>query len=106
VIGLGHLTHRFPRADNRWLITRIVISVAAGVSVAGALVASRSRPTGAPPREALVTEAVEIGGGNNVVNVILTDTRALDTLGEIVVLAVVAIGIVALGAAGGKRRIA
>ncbi len=106
VIGLGHLTRRFPQADRRWLVTRVVISVATGVSVAGALVASRAQPTGTPPREALVTEAVQTGGGNNVVNVILTDARGLDTLGEIVVLAVVAIGIVALGAAGGRRRIA
>ena len=36
------------------------------------------------------------GGGNNIVNVILTDMRALDTLGEVVVLAVVALGIAAL----------
>jgi multicomponent Na+:H+ antiporter subunit A len=106
VIGLGHLTRRFPRADNRWLVTRVVLSVAAGVTVAGALVASRSQPTGVPPQETLVIEAVETGGGNNVVNVILTDTRGLDTLGEIVVLAVVAIGMLALGAAGAKRRIA
>ncbi len=36
-------------------------------------------------------------------NVILTDIRALDTLGEIVVLAVVAVGVTAL-AAGGRMR--
>jgi len=34
--------------------------------------------------------------GENIVNVILVDFRALDTLGEIVVLALAAIGIVAL----------
>ncbi len=106
VIGLGHLTSRFPRAQNRWRLTRLVISIGAGVAVAGALFASGSRPTGQAPREVLVDEAVEVGGGNNVVNVILTDVRGLDTLGEIVVLAVVAIGMLALGAAGGKRSVA
>ena len=33
---------------------------------------------------------------HNVVNVVLTDVRALDTLGEVVVLATVAIGILSL----------
>ena len=35
-------------------------------------------------------------GGTNVVNIILTNFRALDTLGEITVLAAAAIGIAAL----------
>ena len=41
-------------------------------------------------------QAAEDGGGNNIVNVILTDVRGLDTLGEVVVLATVALGILAL----------
>jgi multicomponent Na+:H+ antiporter subunit A len=39
------------------------------------------------------------GGGRNVVNVILTDFRGLDTLGEIAVLAAASIGAVALARA-------
>jgi multisubunit Na+/H+ antiporter MnhB subunit len=39
-----------------------------------------------------------------VVNVILTDTRALDTLGEITVLAVVAVGILTLSTRRGRAR--
>ncbi|PXA04749.1 hypothetical protein DDZ13_06155 [Coraliomargarita sinensis] len=42
--------------------------------------------------------------GKNVVNVILVDFRALDTLGEIVVVATAALGIAALVAAGLKKR--
>lgn len=43
--------------------------------------------------------------GRNVVNVILVDFRALDTLGEITVLAVAGLGVYALlGLAGGKER--
>lgn len=41
-------------------------------------------------------QSVDIGRGRNIVNVILVDFRALDTLGEIVVLAVAAIGVLAL----------
>ncbi|MEX1271085.1 MAG: hydrogen gas-evolving membrane-bound hydrogenase subunit E, partial [Acidimicrobiia bacterium] len=40
--------------------------------------------------------ALPEGGGRNVTNVILTDFRAFDTLGEITVLAVVAMGAMAL----------
>jgi multicomponent Na+:H+ antiporter subunit A len=40
-----------------------------------------------------VTEAVPQGHGRNIVNVILVDFRALDTLGEIFVLALAAIGV-------------
>ena len=42
--------------------------------------------------------------GRNVVNVILVDFRALDTLGEIVVVATAAVGIAALVAAGIKKK--
>lgn len=42
--------------------------------------------------------------GKNVVNVILVDFRALDTLGEIVVVASAALGIAALAASGLKKR--
>lgn len=43
-----------------------------------------------------IEQSVEVGRGRNIVNVILVDFRALDTLGEIVVLAVAAIGVLAL----------
>jgi multisubunit Na+/H+ antiporter MnhB subunit len=49
---------------------------------------------------ALIDRAVPDGGGRNVVNVILVDFRALDTLGEMTVLAAAAIGTVALARAG------
>ena len=40
--------------------------------------------------------SLEIGKGKNVVNVILVDFRALDTLGEVTVICIAALGIVAL----------
>ena len=42
--------------------------------------------------------------GRNVVNVILVDFRALDTLGEIVVVATAAVGIAALVTTGIKKK--
>ena len=43
-----------------------------------------------------VDMALPLGHGRNIVNVILVDFRALDTLGEITVLGIAAIGVYAL----------
>ena len=52
-----------------------------------------------------VARSVPGGGGTNVVNVILVDFRGFDTYGEITVLAVAALGIVALlGGASSERE--
>lgn len=96
VIGLGHLTQQFPKSNQAWQRVRIAIAALGGGGVVVALVAASANPTGAAPIAMTARESVETGGGNNIVNVILTDMRALDTLGEVVVLATVAIGISAL----------
>lgn len=74
---------------------RIGVSILAGSVVTGvALLATTS-----PPRRDVARFAIdnaEAAGGRNVVNVILTDFRALDTLGEISVLVAAGIGIAAL----------
>ena len=103
VVGLGHLTRRFPSSAPSWRLVRIGVATLAAVGVTAGLVAAASNPTGAPPLPELIDESADVGGGNNIVNVILTDVRALDTLGEIVVLAIVASGIVALAAARPER---
>ncbi len=96
VVGLGALTTRFPETRDSWRTVRLVLSVLGGAGVTMALAASASDPSGTPPIEALTDGAKDIGGGKNIVNVILTDLRALDTLGEVVVLATVTAGILAL----------
>lgn len=96
VVGLGHLARSFPPVERTWRTIRIAVSAAGGLGVVAALVATSARPTGTAPRKALVVESVSTGGGNNIVNVVLTDMRALDTLGEVIVLATVAVGILAL----------
>jgi len=100
VIGLGHLGRQFPEIGNVWRSVRLVVSGLGGLAVMAALAAAGSNPTGAVPIDELVDGAVEVGGGKNVVNVVLTDVRALDTFGEVVVLATVAIGILALAGTG------
>ncbi|MFK8023124.1 MAG: hydrogen gas-evolving membrane-bound hydrogenase subunit E, partial [Ilumatobacter sp.] len=117
VVGLGHLNREFPPVGQLWRRARMVVSVLMGAGVAlglAAAAAGRAGPDasdlaieqvdpGSGDVERLIEEAVEVGGGNNAVNVILTDLRALDTFGEVVVLVAVAVGIVALSRAGSGR---
>ena len=96
VLGLGRLATRFPTATRLWFVGRVAVSLLIGAAVAVALAGAASSPSGEPPILELAESAVDEGGGNNVVNVILTDTRALDTLGEVIVLMAVAVGILTL----------
>jgi multicomponent Na+:H+ antiporter subunit A len=96
VVGLGSLGRRFPAVGLGWRGVRLAVAGLVGAAVAAGLAASASAPTGQPPVDGLTRAAADEGGGNNVVNVILTDIRALDTLGEIMVLVIVAVGIVSL----------
>jgi multicomponent Na+:H+ antiporter subunit A len=96
VIGLGHLARSFPPVTGSWRTIRLVVSAAGGLFVMAAIAVAGTAPSGQPPIEALARESVDVGGGYNVVNVILTDLRGLDTMGEVVVLATVAIGVLAL----------
>ena len=71
------------------------IAVAAGIGMGGGawfMLTSAGRSVSAE----YLARSVPDGGGTNVVNVILVDFRGFDTYGEITVLAVAALGIVAL----------
>ncbi|WP_018785937.1 hydrogen gas-evolving membrane-bound hydrogenase subunit E [Micromonospora sp. CNB394] len=72
------------------------LAVGVGVVAAAATAALTGRRETSPPGRYYLERAEEITGGHNVVNVILVDFRALDTLGEAVVLTVVALGLAAL----------
>ncbi|MFI5841501.1 Na+/H+ antiporter subunit A [Catenuloplanes sp. NPDC051500] len=75
---------------------RIVLGVAVGLAAAGmAFVASGGR-TATPISERFADLSVSYGGGSNIVNVILVDIRAWDTMGEISVLVVAATGVASL----------
>ncbi len=83
-----------PLAVSRWL--RLGIGVAVGITVAGfALVAPSARIHEAVSVD-FAREALEYGGGKNIVNVALVDIRAWDTMGEISVLLVAATGVASL----------
>ncbi len=97
VLVLRRFSGRFnDDSTRRQRVVRTVIGVAVGLTVtAVALVASAARD-GAPASDGLETTAVDFGGGYNIVNVILVDTRAWDTMGELSVVLVAATGIASL----------
>jgi multicomponent Na+:H+ antiporter subunit A len=104
VLVLRRLPAAFERQSTpRRRILRLYIAAAVGVTVFGfALVAAGYRLPPSVSQE-MVARSVPDGHGRNVVNVILVDFRGFDTLGEITVLAVGAIGAVALARVGRRR---
>ena len=85
---------------------RIAVAAAVGVAIfVFALSASNSRTSVDEPSmsEVMVEQSLPAGKGHNVVNVILVDFRGWDTMGEITVLLVAAIGAVSLARPGRRR---
>jgi multicomponent Na+:H+ antiporter subunit A len=97
VLVLRRLSGKFPDDPsvlNRRL--RAVLGAAVGLVVAGVALTASAVRTRTPAGEGLVERAVDYGGGNNIVNVILVDVRAWDTMGELSVVLVAATGVASL----------
>ncbi|WP_328701951.1 Na+/H+ antiporter subunit A [Aestuariimicrobium ganziense] len=101
-----------PLHSSRWW--RLLLAVAVGATVTTAIMVAASSRTHDPVSKGLETVAYEFGYGKNIVNVILVDTRAWDTLGELTVLVAAATGVAALiflrarvteRRHGGRRRV-
>ena len=83
----------FGRRDTA--IALLTLALAAGALMTALVLVGT--PENFPPTSAYFVEnSVPQGHGRNVVNVILVDFRGLDTLGEITVLSVAAVGVYAL----------
>ena len=85
---------------------RIAVAGAVGAAIfVFALSSANARSSVDEPSmsEVMVENSYEEGGGRNVVNVILVDFRGWDTMGEITVLAVAAVGAVSMARAGRRR---
>ncbi|QYC41574.1 Na(+)/H(+) antiporter subunit A [Nonomuraea coxensis DSM 45129] len=105
VLVLRRLPPRFSRRPSRR--GRAAIGVAVGVVAAGMAYAATSARQAEPISSGFADLAVSYGGGDNVVNVILVDIRAWDTMGEIAVLVAAATGVASLifrGSAALRRR--
>lgn len=93
-----------PRVADEGAISRaahILISVLFGLAVAGALLVVANVPLAGNIADWYVQNSYPGGKGGNVVNVILVDFRAFDTLGEIVVVALA--GLAAASLLGGGQ---
>ncbi len=74
----------------------VVIATACGIGLAGLAYAVLSRPDVDGISPFFIEQALPLGEGLNVVNVILVDFRGFDTFGEITVLGIVALSVFAL----------
>lgn len=83
-----------PLAATRW--ARLVLAAMFGVLMMGLMLVVPQARVHEPVSAELPRAAVELGGGHNVVNVVLVDTRAWDTMGEISVLLAAATGVASL----------
>lgn len=77
-------------------IPHIIVSVLFGGLMTYILLLVTQSPLESKLKEYFVENSYLLGKGKNIVNVILVDFRALDTLGEITVLGIAALGIYAL----------
>ena len=84
---LGELSPRLVRARDG------VIAISIGIVITGLLLSVATTETAPRLREYFAEFGPTLGHGRNIVNVILVDFRAFDTLGEITVLATAAIGV-------------
>jgi multicomponent K+:H+ antiporter subunit A len=104
LLGLRWLPRRLDRDDlrRRELRARVrrgrdfLVALAAGAGFAALSFAVLTRPSAGELAPFFLRNALEQGGGRNVVNVMLVDFRGFDTLGEITVVGIVAIIVYAL----------
>jgi multicomponent K+:H+ antiporter subunit A len=104
LLGLRWLPKRVPFARTRAGALRalprrtrdFLLASACGAGLAALAYAVMSRPLPETVSRFFLEQALPGGGGANVVNVIIVDFRGFDTLGEIAVLAVVAVTVYAL----------
>jgi multicomponent Na+:H+ antiporter subunit A len=83
---------------------RLLVAIAVGTGVALFALLVGTSGTGPSASEEYIPRSLPEAGGENVVNVILVDFRGVDTMGEITVLALAAIGVANLVRVARKQR--
>jgi multicomponent K+:H+ antiporter subunit A len=103
LLGLRWMPKRVELDDPRWAARAwwrrrrdLVIAIAVGTLLAALSYALLTRQAPLSIAPYFLENALPGGGGSNVVNVMLVDFRAFDTLGEITVLGIVGITVYAL----------
>lgn len=101
VLVLRQLPGRFGPSDDRaGRSRRIAVGAAVGAGAFVLVLAVSGEEPATLASDLAVEQAVPEAGGRNVVNVVLVDFRGLDTLGEISVLLVAAVGVTTLARVG------
>ena len=99
VVIMVLLLHRLPKKFGRKEpVSKLAVfaSVGAGIAAFAGTFALTGRNGMSDPATYFAESARDVTGGNNLVNVILVEFRALDTLGELTVLGVAGVSIAAL----------
>jgi multicomponent Na+:H+ antiporter subunit A len=103
VLVLYRLPRFETRSDPATRVRDALLASAVGLAIGGSMAVVLARPTPSVLAPFFLAESVPSAHGRNVVNVILVDFRSLDTLGEITVLGLAAMGVGALMAAWRRR---
>jgi len=105
LLALRVMPRRFS-PSSRWNPRSLRVAIAATVGIAVPLFALAVNGAGGAPSvsQEYFARSVDEAGGRNVVNVILVDFRGFDTMGEITVLAVAALGVANLVRAAERER--
>jgi multicomponent Na+:H+ antiporter subunit A len=96
VLVFYHLPPFVPRSTRRQRFRDLTISIVAGLLMVFVMLATASIHLEPVLTDFFAQQSLSAAHGRNIVNVILVDFRALDTLGEITVLAVAGFGVYAL----------
>ena len=96
VLVFRHFRNLGPLSPRRVRSRDAVIAAAIGTFIAALVLSVSTTETAPRLREYFAESGPTLAHGRNIVNVILVDFRAFDTLGEITVLATAAIGVWAL----------
>ncbi|TQO20711.1 multisubunit sodium/proton antiporter MrpA subunit /multisubunit sodium/proton antiporter MrpB subunit [Rhodoglobus vestalii] len=96
VLVLRRLPRRFRRDSVRRRISSLTVAIAAGVATTLGVIAFTGRRELSTAADYYLRNAENETGGANIVNTILVDFRALDTLGELTVLGVAGVAVAAL----------
>ncbi len=95
-LAFHHLPVFRHRSSQRTRNADLVIALGSGLTITLMMLAALAVQPATPVSDYYVENSWKAAHGRNIVNVILVDFRALDTLGEITVLAIAALGASAL----------
>lgn len=99
IVVMMLLLHRLPKSfGKREKASKagLIAAIIAGCAAFAGTFALTGRRGMSDPAQYLTEFGTEVSGGNNLVNVILVEFRALDTLGELTVLGVASVAVAAL----------